>query len=105
MNYREYILSSQWRAFRFYVLEQRGECCEFCGARREAAYDDTVFHLHHLDYSRLGHEHPEDVIVLCRSCHDDVHEFPKRKAEVAAFAARRVLPQFEAERLVERYYA
>lgn len=29
--------------------------------------------VHHLTYERIGHEHPDDLIVLCPACHADVH--------------------------------
>jgi hypothetical protein len=29
--------------------------------------------VHHRSYARLGFEQPEDVVVLCRSCHTRHH--------------------------------
>jgi ribosomal protein L37AE/L43A len=29
--------------------------------------------LHHRSYDRLGHEHPSDVVALCRPCHHRLH--------------------------------
>jgi|SRR5215472_14775278 len=30
--------------------------------------------VHHLTYKRLGHEHPDDLIVLCPGCHAKAHD-------------------------------
>ncbi len=55
---------------RWWVAEHRTRTgndpvCVVCGA--------TQFDLHHLDYEQLGHETYEDVIPLCRTHHDRIH--------------------------------
>ena len=37
--------------------------------------------VHHLSYARLGHEHDEDLYVVCRSCHSDLHGYPRELTE------------------------
>ena len=44
--------------------------CEDCG-RSDAA---RHFDIHHLTYERHGHEDPDDVLWLCRDCHDLRHD-------------------------------
>lgn len=83
MIYEEYIQSAEWRAVRDQMLSTYGASCEFCGADLEA------LHVHHLTYERLGCEQPTDLAVLCWSCHEDAHEFPKRSAEIERVVARR----------------
>lgn len=43
--------------------------CEDCGRSGEGVALD----LHHLDYSRYGHEEPSDVTLICRDCHERRH--------------------------------
>jgi hypothetical protein len=63
--YTKYMHSQAWRDFRNKILADRGMMCESCGSfegHRE---------VHHLTYANLGHEQPEDVLVLCGNYHFD----------------------------------
>ena len=48
------------------VLERAHNECEDC-------YGDMPLELHHLHYNTQGEETPDDLVALCRSCHDDRH--------------------------------
>ena len=61
-DYLRYLISDQWQERRRRALERDGYRCQSCGYR---AYD-----VHHLTYARFGEEADEDLISLCRSCHD-----------------------------------
>lgn len=65
-RYRDYMESPQWQRFRDSMLERADNMCEGCGKR------DETLQVHHITYVRLGHENPDDVQVLCLSCHDAV---------------------------------
>jgi 5-methylcytosine-specific restriction endonuclease McrA len=68
-KYKAYLLSPEWRVFRKQILSDRGSKCENCG------FDKVIkLHIHHLTYDRLYNELPEDVKILCRRCHESVHE-------------------------------
>jgi len=88
MRYQDYLRTDHWFRIRVYALLLARFCCEFCG---RPANDDGPLGLdvHHLNYDCLDHEEPADLIVLCRDCHTDAHQFPKRLAEIHAFAAKR----------------
>jgi hypothetical protein len=58
----EYCRTDYWRHFRRGVYAGRPRRCSLCGAR-------TNLQLHHVDYSRKGCEFPEDVAILCETCH------------------------------------
>lgn len=64
MPYNEYLQTNHWRdvrkiAFKKYI----GQC--LCG---QNARD-----VHHISYERKGFEGPEDVVALCRECHERWH--------------------------------
>jgi len=63
-EYMAYICSPEWKAFKRRIIAERGAFCEECG-KAPATLD-----LHHLTYVRLFHELPEDVKLLCRTCHE-----------------------------------
>jgi hypothetical protein len=43
--------------------------CAACGGRWTLRNGD----LHHRNYDRLGHERFDDLIPLCRACHEQLH--------------------------------
>lgn len=51
-------------------LEGRDPYCLACGGNWTLQHGD----LHHRSYERLGHERFDDLMPLCRSCHDKVHK-------------------------------
>lgn len=53
---------------RRFILANYG--CEACGG----SCGDTRIDLHHNCYDRFGLERISDVIILCRTCHDILHE-------------------------------
>jgi HNH endonuclease len=66
LTYDEYLRSPWWTARKAAVIRYRGERCERCGCRYR-------LELHHRTYERLFREIPEDVELLCWSCHAREH--------------------------------
>jgi len=66
-TYSAYLHSSHWKKTRTDALMRAGYRCQACSAK------DQILDVHHNSYDRLGHEEPQDLIVLCRSCHTKVH--------------------------------
>lgn len=61
--YLNYIQSDKWYAKRAKIIEKRGYVCESCSSTHQ-------LQLHHLTYDRLGHELDEDLLLLCKACHE-----------------------------------
>ena len=61
--YHQYLASDAWREKREYMLRRAGHRCQVCNAQ-------TRLDIHHRTYKRFGEEHPDDLLALCRSCHD-----------------------------------
>lgn len=65
-EYERYIHSPAWRNKAECRLEIDGHICQVCG---KDASD-----VHHLTYDRFGHEYMNDLVSLCRDCHDKAEE-------------------------------
>lgn len=68
MNYNDYLKSAHWRDFRRAAIDNADRKCCLCGVR------DMPLGVHHNNYDCLFAEKFHDVAVLCRQCHDRVHD-------------------------------
>lgn len=66
-NYASYLRSEHWRETRADALDRADHKCESCGD------SSGPLQVHHLTYERVGEEKPDDLQVLCRSCHAAEH--------------------------------
>lgn len=66
-KYAAYLQSDHWRSLRRWALERAGARCQLCNTSEE------TLHVHHRTYERLGAELPQDLTVLCASCHAKFH--------------------------------
>ena len=69
-EYLEYISSSRWTKRKLLYYSSHEKACRSCKSVHN-------IHLHHHTYNRLGHEHDDDLVPLCESCHDEVHRLHK----------------------------
>jgi hypothetical protein len=85
--YNQYIQSDEWRKkvknnLRTDMRRERGGVvCSRCGMSErdnKLTYGEGL-HGHHLTYKRFGHEHSEDVQLLCSRCHAWEHRLPSPK--------------------------
>lgn len=65
-DYDEYLRSPHWERIRARALFRAANRCQLCASLKR-------LDVHHNTYENLGHERPEDVIVLCRMCHEKHH--------------------------------
>ena len=78
-KYDEYINSEEWKRKREEVFDLKGRECSICGT----SYG--IIQVHHLNYDYFGHEEEndyEDIIPLCKDCHDTLHNFIKENDDV-----------------------
>jgi hypothetical protein len=90
ITYARYLASNEWKARREQALYRAQYRCQsqHCRMQSLRAYSDADLaymereiltphayrlEVHHLTYDRIGHEHPDDLIVLCPQCHADTH--------------------------------
>jgi len=84
-QYKVYMSSATWKGRRLAALIAADWKCQRCGeaamvtsnvARVGAVIEhltEVYFHVHHKTYARFGKELPEDLEVLCESCHNAEH--------------------------------
>ena len=65
-KYKDYLASDQWAKIKIELLEYRGAFCERCG-------NDNFLQVHHKTYKNVFNEEPEDLEILCKSCHEEEH--------------------------------
>lgn len=68
-SYREYLKSDHWQKLRADALERYEHRCIRCGSTER-------LQVHHREYRGPGRERPEDLEVVCRSCHAERHRKP-----------------------------
>lgn len=66
VDYHEYIKTEAWRARAEAAKQRVGHRCQICNRPAARVTLDVL----HRTYERLGNEHPEDLTVLCRGCHE-----------------------------------
>lgn len=65
--YSEYLQSPHWQRKRRHVLNRAGYLCEICRK------GDRQLDVHHRTYENKGWELSEDLMALCRECHEKTH--------------------------------
>lgn len=71
MPYAEYLKSDHWQSVRKQALERSNLRCQLCNA------GNRQLHVHHRTYERRGEELWNDVITLCKDCHEKFHDIVK----------------------------
>jgi len=66
-TYLDFLNSNFWKEKRKWILKAHNNMCNKCGS-------DKSLQIHHLNYFTVGNEGGDDVIVLCKSCHEKEHE-------------------------------
>jgi len=66
-KYIEYLLSDEWAQIRIDLFKFRGYSCERCSNPKN-------LHVHHLHYDNIFNEEPEDLEILCATCHSKEHK-------------------------------
>lgn len=74
-EYRQYIVSKEWYQLKIDILEKRGCYCEKCKKKKYPA----ALQLHHLSYERLFNEEPQDLMLVCKRCHEKEHGLYKKQ--------------------------
>lgn len=94
-KYIEYLKSEKWKKKRLMALIHYGGKCAKCGYSKR-------LDVHHLTYKRFGKELLADLQLLCRKCHDEVHNIkPKNKRPSNEIRKPKKTPKVKYPRLPE----
>lgn len=63
---REYLKSPEWNIKRKAILKRDNYTCASCNSK-------VPLDVHHITYIRFGNELNEDLVSLCRECHQAIH--------------------------------
>lgn len=66
LKYREFIKSKAWRNFKFFYWQTHKKICAACDGNKRMC-------IHHVHYGYLGREREQDVVPLCWTCHEALH--------------------------------
>jgi hypothetical protein len=66
-TYHEYLESPEWDERRKAKLDEAGYRCQLCNKASKLS-------VHHRCYDRVFNELPEDLIALCKKCHQKFHD-------------------------------
>lgn len=82
MEYREYLKSDSWAKLRDLVRKRANYKCELCGYQ--------LFDVHHIKYPKNGYENDsiENLVGVCRRCHDILHGISNPTANIAVVSAK-----------------
>ena len=70
----DYQLGAQYDEYnvRQYVLKRDNYTCQCCGAHNTSK-QQVKFHVHHIESRKTGGNAPDNLITLCKHCHDAIH--------------------------------
>src|SRR3990167_6908428 len=66
IGYIHYLKSNQWKDLRRAVIKRDNFICVDCK-------ENKMLDVHHLTYENFRHEKLEELVTLCRKCHDKRH--------------------------------
>lgn len=82
LPYDAYLKTEEWAQRRQRKLEAVGYRCECCDAT------DVPLQVHHRRYTNLGDEPDDDLVALCRDCHERYHDSLEQQRQVLGRADR-----------------
>lgn len=65
-DYEDYINSQKWQRQRANRMAIDNNECKLCFSR-------TNLHVHHITYENFGNEPMNELITVCKSCHEKIH--------------------------------
>ena len=81
-NYNQYLIylkSNEWKRKKEYFRESKlyKNGCHICSS--------LPVDIHHKSYKRFKNERLSDLVALCRSCHNDVHNMVRAHDNISKF--------------------
>lgn len=64
--YNEYLNSPEWGSKKKIVHDKYNDKCGLCESK-------MFLQVHHIHYKNVGNENIEDLILVCKTCHEQIH--------------------------------
>lgn len=80
-EYKAYLLSPEWKAKRKQALQHYGKKCCRCHRTKN-------LQIHHKTYINIFNEPVEDLMVLCKRHHEEIHGISKAKESLIKKVAK-----------------
>ena len=76
IDYKEYVASDEWQKSerRLNCIKAARNKCQMCGAM-------FGLEVHHITYTNLGAELPQELVLLCVLCHEHTHAMAGKGAK------------------------
>lgn len=83
LTYEQYLASDHWQDVRrrFWASGLHNHACYVCGHRGK-------LEVHHASYKRIGREKLNDLRLLCRNCHQKVHDIANKPHKTVKYGTR-----------------
>lgn len=72
--YYAYLHSDEWKYRKTQALKRAGYRCSLCGTGKN-------LEVHHITYKNLFNENDDDLLAVCKNCHNKIHEKDLEKRE------------------------
>ena len=69
-DYKTYLSSEKWKETKI-AMKLNYKVCQECGSENDLC-------VHHINYENFGNESIDDITLLCRKCHDNLHKLIKK---------------------------
>ena len=83
--------SKEWKDLRLKIIQRDNNECQQCKSKGKQSRCEAVHHIKHLkDFPEIGLR-PENLVCLCKSCHNEAHPEklpPKKKKKVTTLPER-----------------
>lgn len=93
-DYKEYLKSEEWKTIKNKIKQRKGakwNLCNICTSSKN-------LEVHHSSYKVIGTTNPHNTVkLLCRSCHQQIHDLCKENNKLDFYKAFKKLTKMRRE--------
>ena len=83
-DYQEYLKSDEWKTIKNSIKQRKGARWNLCNL----CTSPNNLEVHHSSYKVIGTINPHNTVkMLCRSCHQEVHDYCKKYPQYNLYRA------------------
>nr|WP_257009252.1 RNA-guided endonuclease IscB [Bacillus sp. 7884-1] len=91
---------------REYIFYRDGHTCQWCKGKKK----EKILNVHHMESRKTGGDSPDNLITLCESCHNDLHQkglehlFKRKSKPLRDASQMTVMRWFIYNQIKEKYH-